>query len=534
MTETLSLSGARRMALAAQGFGSRAAPDDRRKVLRAVDRTGLLQIDSVGAVVRSHYLPTFSRQGSYGRAELDRLQAGRRRRLFEYWGHEASLIPVEFWPLLQWRMARARAGEGVYSGLARFGRDRAEFIAAVLREVEARGPLAAGELTTGGRQGPGGWWGWSDGKRALEWLFWAGLVTTAARRGFERLYDLPERVLPAALVGARAPEPAEAQRALLRIAARAQGLATERDLRDYWRLGPAEARARLAELVEDGALLPVAVQGWREPAFLDPNARRSRRVEATALLSPFDSLIWFRPRAERLWAFRFRLEIYTPAEKRVHGYYVLPFLHSERIQARLDVRSVRAAGRLDVHAVHLEAGADADVDVHVPLAAEVRRMADWLGLAGVRTPDLRLRAALDGCRAGPHMTDMRLLPALALAFALCSPQDIAAQVLLGPGADLRLQNELRWQQGQIRALEAEAGQLRTDQTLRRLESRRLPDATLSRRQAEQDVVEAQNLLRATQAASTANAARLRSASPAYDQRLRELGYATSLPLAPRR
>ncbi|MBW3560104.1 MAG: winged helix DNA-binding domain-containing protein [Proteobacteria bacterium] len=393
MTETLSLAVARRIALAAQGFGARPAPDDRRKVLRAVDRTGLLQIDSVNAVVRSHYLPTYARQGSYARAELDRLQLGRRRRLFEYWGHEASLIPVEFWPLLQWRMARARAGEGVYGGLARFGRERADFIAAVLREIEQRGPLAAGELTGGGK-GQGSWWGWSDGKRALEWLFWAGQVTTGARRGFERLYDLPERVLPAGVAGAAVPNPAEAQRGLLRIAARALGVATERDLRDYWRLGPAEGRAGLEALVEEGALLPVAVQGWRDPAYLDPEARRPRRVEATALLSPFDNLIWFRPRAERLWGFRFRLEIYTPAEKRVHGYYVLPFLHRERLQARLDVRSVRAAGRLDVHAVHLEPGADPDL--HRALAAEVRRLADWLGLAEVSTPDPALAAALDG------------------------------------------------------------------------------------------------------------------------------------------
>ena len=391
--EVLTPAAARRIALAAQGFGARAAATDWAKVLRAVERTGLFQIDSVNAVVRSHYLPAFSRQGAYARAELDRLQVGRKRRLIEYWGHEASLIPVESWPLLQWRMARARAGEGTYSGLARFGREKADFIAAVLREVEARGPLAAGELSGGGR-GEGSWWGWSDGKRALEWLFWAGLVTTSARRGFERLYDLPERVLPAGIARAATPDTAEAQRALLLIAARAQGVATARDLRDYWRIGPEDARARLAELVEAGALRPVTVRGWRETAYLDPDARRPRRVEATALLSPFDSLIWFRPRAERLWDFRFRLEIYTPAEKRVHGYYVLPFLHRERIQARLDVRAVRAAGRLDVPAVHLEPGADADV--HAAMAAEVRRLADWLGLAEVRTPDVRLAAALDG------------------------------------------------------------------------------------------------------------------------------------------
>jgi uncharacterized protein YcaQ len=392
VTEVLSLAAARRIALAAQGFGGRSAPDDRRTVLRTVQRTGLLQIDSVNAVVRSHYLPSYSRGGPYLRAELDRLQVGRRRRLFEYWGHEASLIPVEFWPLLQWRMAQAREGRGLYSGLARFGRERADFVASVLAEVEARGPLAAGELTGGGK-GQGAWWGWSDGKRALEWLFWAGLVTTAARRGFERVYDLPQRVLPAGVVGGSTPEPAEARRALLRVAGRAQGVSTGRDLRDYWRLEPGDTRARIDELVEEGALVPVAVQGWREPAYLDPEARHPRRVDAAALLSPFDSLVWFRPRAERLWSFRYRLEIYTPAEKRVHGYYVLPFLHRERLQARLDVRSVRAEGRLDVHAVHLEPGADPDI--HAALAVEVRRLAGWLGLAEAAASDPRLRAALD-------------------------------------------------------------------------------------------------------------------------------------------
>ena len=383
--ETLSLPAARRIALAAQGFGGRTASDDRRKLIRAVDHIGLIQIDSVNAVVRSHYLPAYSRQGPYLRAELDRLAAGRRRRLFEYWGHEASLIPVETWPLLQWRMERARAGDGIYTGLARFGRERRDFIDGVLREVERRGPLSAGELEQGRRpveQKGGGWWGWSDGKRALEWLFWAGLVTTGSRRSFERLYDLPERVLPAGIVGARASEAAEAQRGLLRLAARAQGVATERDLRDYWRLDPAETRARLAELVEEGALRPVAVQGWREPAYLDPEARRPRRVEASALLSPFDNLIWFRPRAERLWGFRFRLEIYTPAARRVHGYYVLPFLHRERLQARVDLRAVRGEGRLDVHAVHLEPGADPDVGE--ALSAQFRTLADWLDLPDIR------------------------------------------------------------------------------------------------------------------------------------------------------
>jgi len=378
--ETLTVKAARRIALAAQGFGARPAPDDRRRILRAVDRTGLLQIDSVNVLVRSHYLPAFSRQGPYARAELDRLQQGRRRALVEYWAHEASLVPASTWPLLRWRMAAAERGEGIYGGLARFAAERRPFIAAVLAEVERRGPLAASDFE-GGR-GQGAWWGWSDAKRALEWLFWTGRVTTAARRaGFERLYDLPGRVLPRGIAEAPPPAAAEAQRALLRIAARAQGVATERDLRDYWRLPPADARLRLAELVEDGALRPVAVEGWREPAFLDPDARRPRRVEASALLSPFDSLVWFRPRAERLWSFRYRLEIYTPAARRVHGYYVLPFLHRERLQARVDLKADRQAGLLRVHAVHPEPAPDEDW--REALSAQLESMAAWLGLSSI-------------------------------------------------------------------------------------------------------------------------------------------------------
>jgi uncharacterized protein YcaQ len=375
--ETIKLSTARRIALAAQGFGGRSPPSDRRAVAGTVERTGLLQIDSVNVLVRSHYLPVFSRMGLYDRGALDEAAWGRRRTLFEYWGHEASLIPLETYPLLRWRMERAARGEGVYTGLARFGRERADRIAAVLAEVTDRGPISAGELS-GGEKGKGSWWGWSDGKRALEWLFWAGRVTTARRRGFERLYDLPERVLPPAIVEAEPPPAAEAHRALLLIAARAYGVATERDLRDYWRLDVAETRAALAELVEDRRLVTVQVEGWREPAYLHSDARRPRRVEGAALLSPFDSLVWFRPRAERLFGFRYRLEIYTPAEKRVHGYYVLPFLLDERLVARVDLKADRGPGVLQVHGVHLEEGAGGDV--MEPLAGELRRMAEWLGL----------------------------------------------------------------------------------------------------------------------------------------------------------
>ena len=394
MAETLSPAAARRIALAAQGFGLRPAASDRGAVARTVQRTGLIQIDSVNVLVRSHYLPVFSRMGAYDRGALEEAAWGRRRTLFEYWGHEASLIPLETYPLLRWRMARAARGEGVYTGLARFGRERADRIRAVLTEVADRGPISAGELS-GGEKGKGSWWGWSDGKRALEWLFWAGQVTTARRRGFERLYDLPERVLPREVAEAEPPGEAEAHRALLLIAARAYGVATARDLRDYWRLGVAETRTALAELVEDRRLVPVEVKGWgAEPAYLHPEARRPRRVQAAALLSPFDSLVWFRPRAERLFGFRYRLEIYTPAEKRVHGYYVLPFLHRERLQARADLKADRQAGVLRVHAVHPEP--HPDEDWRPALLGQLEQMAGWLGLRDIALPPELSGAGVEG------------------------------------------------------------------------------------------------------------------------------------------
>ncbi len=383
--DSLSAAAARRIALAAQGFGGGPRPTGpaaRAAMLRQIARLGLLQIDSVSAVVRSHYLPLFSRLGPYPRAELDRLAyAGRQRRLFEYWGHEASLLPMEAQPLLRWRMARARAGQGIYGGIAAFAREQPSFVAAVLDEVRRRGPLAAGELAQGGR-GEGGWWGWSQGKLALEFLFWGGLLTTAARRGFERVYDLPERCLPHAVLAAPTPAPAEAQRELLRRAARALGVATARDLRDYFRLDAADMPARLAELAEAGELLPVRVEGWAQQAWLDPSARLPRRIEAQALLSPFDSLVWERERTERLFGFRYRLEIYTPAHKRIHGYYVLPFLLGDRLVARLDLRSDRKAGCLRVVAAHIEPGIE-PAAVGPPLTGELGLLAGWLGLERV-------------------------------------------------------------------------------------------------------------------------------------------------------
>ena len=380
MTETLSPRIARRIALAAQGFGRTppAAPG-RRHVRDVAQRLGAIQIDSVNVVTRTHYLPPFSRLGAYPRADLEAEAWGPRSGLFEYWGHEASLMPLELQPLLRWRMARARDG-AMWTGLARFGRERRDYIDGVLREIERRGPVTGGDFAQGPRGQPG-WWEWSDGKRALEWLFWAGLITTRTRRGFERVYDLTDRALPSRIAKAPTPDDADAQRALIRIAARAMGVATGADLRDYFRMPLADARARTAELAEAGELIPVSIKGWRQGAWLAAGAKTPRKVRTSALLSPFDNLIWTRDRTERLFGVKVRLEIYTPAHKRAHGYYVLPFLEDEAITARVDLKSDRKAGSLLVQAAWREP--DATPDTALRLAEELKRMAGWLGLERV-------------------------------------------------------------------------------------------------------------------------------------------------------
>jgi len=399
---SLSLKQARRLALAAQGFNGRVATDIKAAhVNRLIDRLGILQIDSVNALVRSHYLPLFSRLGHYSPDLLDQAawSQGRRRTLFEYWGHEASLLPMTMYPLMRWRMARARRGEDIYQQLARFGREQQDTVRRVLASVQEQGALGAGSLSTrADKAGP--WWDWSAEKHALEWLFAAGEVTVAGRRGFERLYDLPERVIPSAALNHPELDESSAQRGLLLHAATALGVATEKDLRDYFRLNSGDSRARLAELVEDGQLQACDVQGWKQIGYCLPTLSVPRKVIASALLSPFDSLIWERSRTERLFDFRYRLEIYTPQDKRVYGYYVLPFLHNERIAARVDLRAERAVGRLAVHAVH-EEEPGLDEEGMLALAVNLRRMADWLGLAQVqvncqRVSGVRLLSALAG------------------------------------------------------------------------------------------------------------------------------------------
>ena len=375
----------RRLALTAQGFAAeRAVGRSPGWGLRRVfSDVALVQIDSVNVLSRAHYLPAFSRLGAYPREALDEAAHRAPRRLFEYWGHEASLIGVGLQPLLRWRMERA--ADEAWGGMRRVFAERPELVASVLEEVRDRGPIAASELSHERPRRAGPWWDWSDAKRAIEWLFWSGQVTSARRRNFERLYDLPERVLPAGVLAASTPTPQDAQRSLVRIAARALGVASLSDLRDYFRLPLAETRARAAELIEEEELVPVEVEGWgRTQGLLSAGARIPRRVEARCLIGPFDSLLWERGRVERIFGFRYRLEIYVPAARRVHGYYVLPFLLGDRLVARVDLKADRARGALLARAVHLEDHAPPETVRE--LGSELERMAAWLELDRVEMP----------------------------------------------------------------------------------------------------------------------------------------------------
>jgi uncharacterized protein YcaQ len=385
---------ARRIALAAQGFDAPrpSSPVQKRHFTRTVSRLGLLQIDSVSAVVRAHYMPLFSRLGPYPMPLLEKAASRKPRRLFEYWAHEASFLPVEMWPLMQWRMARAARGEGIYKGIANFGREKEGFIREILEEVRTRGPIAASDID--GHKGSGGWWGWSEAKHAFEWLFWAGRITTASRRGFERLYDLPERVIPKDVMALPVPSEADAQRELLRIASKALGIGTAACLRDYFRQSPEAAKIHIPELVESGDIRPVDVNGWnQQQVYIHKDAKAPRRIEARALLTPFDPLVFERTRAERLFSFRYRIEIYTPADKRQHGYYVLPFLLNEALVARIDAKADRPAGVLRVHAAFAEEHAPKDTAVH--LADELQLLRQWLELEKIEiTPAGDLGPAL--------------------------------------------------------------------------------------------------------------------------------------------
>ncbi|MBV8375735.1 MAG: YcaQ family DNA glycosylase [Verrucomicrobia bacterium] len=387
---TLSLAEARRAVLRAQGFGARPSGGlTRRHLVAASRRIGMLQIDSVNVLMRAHYFPLYSRLGAYPLKLLDEVSySPKRRQFFEYWGHEACLLPLEVFPLLRWRMERARNFVGTWAMLARFAKANRAFIERVFAVIDEHGPASAGEIArrlleerpTGTR----GWWGWTQSKAALEFLFWCGRITTATRRNFTRVYDLVDRVIPLEILNAPTPSCEEAQRRLIAIAGRALGVATETDLRDYFRLPMAEARGRIAELVETGELVPIAVESWK--AYLHRDAKIPRRVDARALISPFDSLIWERRRPERLFGFRYRIEIYTPAHKREHGYYVLPFLLRDRLVARVDLKADRQQGQLLV----LSALAEPNVDrlkAAGALADELALLARWVGLEQIAVAD---------------------------------------------------------------------------------------------------------------------------------------------------
>jgi len=385
VSKRLSAAEARRVAFVAQGFGNDrpgSAPG-RRQIAAAIGRIGLLQIDSVNVLVRSHYLPLFSRLGSYDRTLLERAAyGGRSRSLFEYWGHEASLIPIALQPLFRWRMNRALHGRGTWGRIAEFATTRKAYAESILAEVRDRGPLAAGDIAEHRRSGTG-WWSWSDVKLALEYLFWSGQITTAKRHNFARLYDIPERVFPRSVLDAPTPQEADAQRELVRIAARALGVASAVDLRDYFRLDAVDGNPRIAELVEEGTLLPAEIEGWTQRAYLFAGTPVPRSIDVCALLSPFDSLVWERSRDRRLFGFDYRLESYTPAHKRVHGYYVLPFAFGDRLAARIDAKAQRATATLDVIAVHYE-DTKPSIELRDALRAEIALLSRWLGLERVR------------------------------------------------------------------------------------------------------------------------------------------------------
>lgn len=391
MTESLTTLQARRIALAAQGFTARPHATPTMATLdRTLARTGVLQVDSVNVLQRAHFMPLYSRMGPYDVDLLRRAQHGtarRPRRLVEYWAHVQALMPVELWPLMRHRMESYRAERGKWGFTA-----DAALEPQVLDAVRDRGPVTArdleDDLSTGPRTKEHWGWNWSEARKVLDYLYLVGDVAIAGRNSqFEVLYDVPERVLPAAVLAAPTPTAQEAVTALVSRAARSHGVASSLCLADYYRLrlqpapGKASVKVAIDELVESGELVPVAVQGWKRPAYLHREARLPRRVGARTLLSPFDPVVWERSRAEALFGFFYRIEIYVPAEKRVHGYYVLPFLLGDRLVARVDLKADRATGRLLVPGAFAEPGAPAETADE--LAAELRRLADWLGLDDV-------------------------------------------------------------------------------------------------------------------------------------------------------
>jgi uncharacterized protein YcaQ len=387
LTDSLSAAQARRVTLAAQGFtdAKPGGATDMRHLRRVLRRLHLIQMDSVNVLQRAHFMPLYSRLGPYPVELLERAAYRKPRELFEFWGHEASLITTDLQPLFRWRMSRA--ADFAWGSMVRVSREQPELIAWVLDEVRGRGPITAAEIEHDAPRRKDHWgWNWSVVKQAMEWLFYTGQVTAAERTtSFARRYDVPERVLPSAVLNAPTPAYEDALRALVELSARALGVAAERELRDYFRLPVAGFKQAVAELVDDKVLIPVKVAGWKPTAYLHHEARIPRQVKAATLISPFDPLIWERERTERLFDLAYRIEIYVPAPKRLWGYYVLPFLLGDRFAARVDLKADRKAGELQIPAAYLEPAADQDETAEA-LATELHKLAGWLGLERVAPP----------------------------------------------------------------------------------------------------------------------------------------------------
>ena len=381
----LSSQQARSLAVSAQGLDHKSSFSSTRLDIRhlrwAFKRFGVLQIDAVNAIARSHLLVLRARLGGShdGLSTLLDRAAYEQRELTEYWCHEASFLPVQDLPLFGWRMRRAEKGE-LWKGIRQFVSENPKFVKRIEDYVRENGPVSAGELQKKPKDSP--WWGWSDSKIALEWLFWIGKVSTSKRQNFTRFYDLSERVLPPeALETFHTEEESHAE--LIRRAAVHLGVAAIEDLVDYFRLPKLQGKQRVTELVENNELLRVAVEGWDRPGYILPDAKFTTANSKSVLLSPFDPLVWFRPRAQRLFQFRYRLEIYVPANKRVHGYYVLPFLHNNELCARVDAKADNKSGVLHVPAVHAETQ-DIDDETIESLATELRLLATWRNLTEVK------------------------------------------------------------------------------------------------------------------------------------------------------
>jgi uncharacterized protein YcaQ len=368
--ESLSSHQARRIALAAQGFGRPQTETGTRQLNLLLERLAVLQLDSVNVFERSHYLPAFARLGAYDKAGLDRLTLTPGRGYVEYWAHQASVIPVRHRPLWEWSMEEWR---GLNKDYGRWGAEHPDMLNFLRAELREKGPLTAGQVEHDSNRRTGAWWGWSDVKTGLETLFMWGEVVPAGRRRFERTYDLAERQVPAELLGRGIPK-ADAIRELVRLASRALGVGTVGDIADYFRLLQAPVKAAINELVDAAELTPVTVHGWGKPAFLHTQARIPRRIEAAALLSPFDPIVWHRERTERIFGFSYRIEIYTPEPQRVFGYYTLPLLIDEQLVGRIDLKTDRQAGVLRVQSAWREPGAQIDTE---RLGVLLRKIADW-------------------------------------------------------------------------------------------------------------------------------------------------------------